>query len=441
MTFHRTLRRRFAAATLAAATLLGGFVVPAAATTIQRVVSPGGIEAWLVEEHTVPLIAVNFAFLGGSSQDPDGKEGVANLVSTLLDEGAGDMTGQQFQAAVEDISAELSFEDGRDRFYGAMKMMAESKDRAFELLALSLNKPRFDADAIERMRRQTIAGVRRELKDPDTVAGQLFTRTVFGSHPYGRPTSGTEQSIQAITAADVRAFHDKTFVRDGLKVAVVGAIDAKTLAPLLDKVFGGLPAKGDLKPVAEATPKLGTNASDTMAIPQTTVRFGTLGMKRRDPDFQAAYVMNHILGGGTFSSWLYTEVREKRGLAYTISTGLAPYEHAGLFVGGVGTRADKVGEVIELIKREVARMASDGPTQEELDKAKDYLIGSYALRFDTSEKIAAQLLAIQVDDLGLDYIDKRNGQIAAVTLADVKRVANRILSNPMTFVTVGPDGS
>lgn len=444
MTFHSIFTRpprALVAAVLAVGVLTGVGAAPAAATTIQRVVSPGGIEAWLVEEHTVPLIALNFAFKGGSSQDPDGKEGVANLVSTLMDEGAGDMTGQQFQTALDDISAEMSFEDGRDRFYGQMKMMAETKDKAFDLLALSLNKPRFDADAIERMRRQAIAGARRELKDPDAVAGHLFGRTVFGNHPYGRLSSGSEQSIQAITADDVRSFHRNTFARDGLKVAVVGAIDAKTLAPLLDKLFAGLPDKGSLKEVPEAKLALGATVADTMAIPQATVRFGTEGLKRRDADFQAAYVMNHILGGGTFSSWLYTEVREKRGLAYTISTGLAPFEHAGLFVGGVGTRADKVGETIGIIKEQLKRMAEQGPTQEELDKAKEYIIGSYALRFDTSDKIAGQLLAIQIDDLGIDYIDKRNDQISAVTLADVKRVAKRILSNPVTFVTVGPSAS
>jgi zinc protease len=411
---------------------------PADATQIQRVISPSGIEAWLVEEHAVPLIAVDFAFLGGSTQDPVGKEGTADLLSTLLDEGAGDLTSEQFQAKLDDLSVQVSFRDGRDRFEGEMKTLSENRDAAFDLLALALNVPRFDAEAVERMRAQSIAARRRAEKDPESIAGRLFSKTVFPDHPYGRPSDGTVASVSKVTIDDLKELKSKIFTRKGLKIAVVGDIDAATLGPLLDRVFAKLPAEGKLAAVAETKPVAGGTVRETAPIPQAVVRFGGIGLKRDDPDFVAAYVMNHILGGGSFSSWLYREVREKKGLAYSVSTGLSPMMHAGLFVGSVGTRADKVEESLAIIRAEVARMRDKGPSEKELAEAKAYLVGSYPLRFDTSDKIAGSLLAIQVDELGIDYIDKRNSLIEKVGIDDIRRVAKRLFAADPTVVTVGP---
>ncbi|MDK9698043.1 MAG: insulinase family protein [Siculibacillus sp.] len=412
---------------------------PAEATRIQRVVTPKGIEVWLVEEHAVPLIAVDFAFLGGSSQDPVGKEGATDLLSTLLDEGAGDLTSARFQAKLDDLSVQMSFREGRDRFEGEMKTLTENRDAAFDLLRLALNSPRFEPEAVERMRAQSIAARRRAEKDPDSIAGRLFSRSVFpAGHPYARPSDGTEASVAAVTIADLKDLKAKIFTRKGLKIAVVGDIDAATLAPLIDRVFADLPAEGALAAVAEAKPVAGAIVRETAPIPQAVVRFGGPGLKRDDPDFVPAYVMNHILGGGSFSSWLHREVREKKGLAYSVSTGLAPMLHAGLFVGAVGTRADKVDESLAIIRAEIARMRDQGPSEKELAEAKAYLVGSYPLRFDTSDKIAGSLLAIQVDDLGIDYIDKRNALIEKVTIDDVRRVAGRLFADAPTVVIVGP---
>jgi len=436
-----TAPRRISRVVIAAALAVAGFLglaAPASATKIQKVTSPSGIEAWLVEEHAVPMIAVDFSFRGGAAHDPVGREGLANLLSSLLDEGAGDLPSQAFQTKLEDLSIEFAFNDERDRFSGEMKTLSEHRDAAFDLLALALNKPRFDQEAIERMRVQTIAALRSSAKNPETIASRLWSETIYPGHPYGRSAEGTEASVAAITADDIKAAHRRIFTRDGLKIAVVGDIDAATLAPLLDRLFAGLPAKGDLPAVPDLAPKTGVRASREAAVPQAVVRFGGIGPKRNDPDFIAAYVMNHILGGGSFSSWLYTEVREKRGLAYSVVTGLAPLEHSAMFVGYVGTAADKVDETLAVIDREIARMRDTGPSEAELKAAKDFLIGSYPLRFDTSDKIAGSLLAIQVDDLGIDYIDKRNGLIEAVTLDDVRRVARRFLSTPPSVVVVGP---
>lgn len=416
---------------------------PAQAIEIERVVSPGGIEAWLVSEAAVPLVSMQFSFNGGAAQDPADKPGVANLVSVLLDEGAGDIESSEFQEKLETLAVEMSFDAGRDGFYGSMQTLTENLDEATELLRLAINEPRFDADAIERMRAQTVSGLRRQLQDPDAVAGRLWSEAVFGDHPYGRPVKGTLETVAAIDANDLRAFHSRVFARDTLKIAVVGDIDARTLAPLLDEVFGSLPETGNLTAVPEVTlPATGIQKVVEMEIPQTVIQFGRPGLKRDDEDFITAYVVNHILGGGSFSSRLYQEVREKRGLSYSVYSYLYPLDHAALIAGGAATRNDRAAESLALIDEEITRMARDGPTVEELDKAKRYLKGSYPLRFDTSTKIARQLVEIQRDDLGIDYINKRNALIDAVTIEDARRVARRLYDDGGLYVTmVGqPDG-
>lgn len=409
----------------------------AEAMRIQRVVSPGGIEAWLVEDHAVPLIAMNFAFAGGNAQDPKGKEGVANLLTTMMDEGAGDLDSPAFQARVEELSMRMGFSDGRDWLHGEVKVLSSHRDASFDLLALALAKPRFDADAFGRMQAAALSSLRAAAKDPDTLLGRAWSEAVFPGHPYGRPSDGTLETVSGITPADLKAYHAHVFARDQLKIGVVGDIDAATLAPILDRVFGALPAKGERVAVADVTPKSGFTIKKPLDIPQTLIRVSVPGLMRDDPDFLAAYVMNHILGGGSFSSWLYEEVREKRGLAYSVSTSLATLAHSGLFVGGVGTRAAAADETLSIMKAQVKRMAEVGPTADELAKAKAFIIGSYALRFDSSGRIADLLVALQTDKLGIDYVEKRNGMIEAVTLDDVRRVARRILASEAGVVMVG----
>ncbi len=428
---------------LAIATVASVAVSPASAIEIEKVTSPGGIEAWLVSEAAVPLVSMQFAFDGGAAQDPAEKPGVANLVSVLLDEGAGDIDSAAFQEKLETLAIEMSFDAGRDTFYGNMQTLTENLDEAAGLLRLAITEPRFDAAAIERMRVQTESGLRRELTDPDAVAGRLWSHTVFGDHPYGRPVKGTLETVAAIGAEDLRAYHARVFARDTLKIAVVGDITADRLAPLLDEVFGDLSEKSDLTPIAEAAlPDGGVQKVVEMEIPQTVIQFGRPGLKRDDPDFVPAYVVNHILGGGSFSSRLYQEVREKRGLSYSVYSFLYPLDRAGLIAGGAATRNDRAAESLALIDAEILRMAEQGPTEEELDKAKRYLKGSYPLRFDTSTKIARQLVEIQRDDLGIDYINTRNDLIDAVTIEDARRVAQRLYGDGSLYVTmVGrPDG-
>jgi len=415
---------------------------PVRAMEIQEVTTPSGLTAWLVEDHTVPIVAMNFAFDGGATQDPQDKAGIANLLSATLDEGAGDLDSQAYQARLQDLAVRIGFDAGRDAFYGSLRTLTPNLDEAFDMLRLAVTEPRFDADAVERMKRQIIAGLRREAKDPDAIAGRTWAELAFPDHPYGRPSRGTEESVAALAPDDLRALHGRLLARDTLTVSVVGAIDADRLSALLEETFAALPETADLVPVADVTPLTGLREAVTLDVPQTAIRLGYPGLQRDDPDFIPGFVMNHILGGGSFSSWLYEEVREKRGLAYSVGSYLVPYDHSGMLMAATGTRSDRAEESLAIIDEQIARMANEGPSAEELAKAKAFLTGSYALRFDTSGKIASQLLGIQIEELGIDYIDKRNALIEAVTLDDIRRVAARLLKDvEPVVVTVGGGSS
>ncbi|HET7718243.1 MAG TPA: pitrilysin family protein [Bauldia sp.] len=398
----------------------------AEAIEIERVVSPKGIEAWLVEEHTVPVIAVSFAFKGGSAQDPEGKAGVANMLSGLLDEGAGPLDSRAFQAALDAYSIGLSFDASRDTFSGSLRTLSEHRDEAVRLARLALTQPRFDAEPVERIRSQIITGIKASERDPGEIASRAMMEAVFGAHPYGVPSEGTVESVTSITADDLRAWHRKLIARDNLEVAVVGDIDAETLAPMLDEIFGELPLKANRIGIPDLAPRQAKAIDVPMTIPQAIIQIAGNGLKRDDPDFIAASVASYILGGGGFSSRLYKEIREKRGLAYSVWLGLIPLDHAGLWFVSTSTRADQAGTVVALIEDEIARFAEEGPTEQELADAKAYLIGSYPLRFDTSGAISDQLLAIQLEDLGIDYVNRRNDLIAAITIEDIRRVSKRL---------------
>jgi len=412
---------------------------PANAVEVQKVVSPGGIEAWLVEDHTVPLVALNFSFEGGSAQDPEGKEGVTRLLAAMLDEGAGDLDSEAFQGRLEELAVSIGFSTGKDRFYGSMRTLTPTLQDAAELLALAVNAPRFDEAPLERMKTQLVTRAKRNESSPDAIAGRALAKAMFGDHPYARPTLGTVETLETLTAADLSEQHVKLLSRNGLTIGVVGAIDAQTLSGILDQVFLPLPEAGELVAVAELAPSHGDTISDALAVPQTTILLGLPGLKRNDPDYQAAFVMNHILGGGTFTSWLYREVREKRGLSYSTGTSLSPYAHTGLLIGSAATKADRADETVAIMLEQISRMAEEGPSEEELRAAKEFLTGSYALRFDSSGKIARQLVGLQNADLGIDYFERRNDEIEAVSLEDVRRVAQRLLGGKApTIVTVGP---
>jgi zinc protease len=409
-----------------------------AAAKIQHLISPGGIEAWFVQDSTVPLIAMEYAFGGGATQDPADKSGVSNLVADLLDEGSGDLDSKSFHERLDRRAIELSFSTTRDHFRGSLRMLRDNKDEAFDLLRMSLTSAHFDSSDVERIRSQVISGLKRDTSNPTSLASRKFLEIAYGDHPYGRQSSGTLESVPKIEVADMKDYVRRVLAKDTLKIAVVGDVDPATLGKLLDQTFGGLPAKANLAPVADIeAAKPPQRAFIALDVPQTVVMFGGPGVRRDDPNFMAAYVVNHILGGGTLSSRLYREVREKRGLAYSIYESLLWMQHSGLVVGTTGTRADRAGETLDAVTREIRRMAEEGPTQLELDEAKSYLKGSQMLALDTSSKLASALLQYQLDKLPIDYIEKRNAIVDAVTLDQAKTAARRLWGQGLLTVIVG----
>ena len=424
----------------AAGLALLGAALPAGAVDIQRVESPGGIEAWLVEEHSIPIIAVEIAFDGGGALDPRGKEGLANLLSGLLDEGAGDLDSQAFQERLEELAVRLGFDSYRDTFWVGLKTLSENRDEAFALLGLALTAPRFDSDAVERVRGQVLSGLKRDAEDPGEIAGRTFLATAFPYHPYGRPARGTAESVAAITSDDLRDAVAQRFAVANATIGVVGDIDPATLGLLLDRTLGGLPATARAATIAETRPAPVASLNVVRKpVPQSVVRFGMPGLKRSDPDFYAAYLMNHVLGGGSFTSRLYSEVREKRGLAYSVYSYLSTLDRAGIVAGGVASANERVAEAIEVIRAEFSRLREEGVTEEELRDAKTYINGAYPLRLDSNAAIARSLVAIQLEDLGIDYMDRRSSYINAVTTDDIRRVARRLIRPDELIVVVVGD--
>lgn len=408
------------------------------AVDVQRVVVDD-LEAWLVEDHSNPMIAVKIAFRGGAALNPPGKEGLANITASLLDEGAGDLDSQAFQRTLDELAVTIHFDAGLDMFGGTLRTLTANLVEAFDLLKLALTSPRFDPEPVARIRSQLQAMLRRAAEDPDSVANTRFLGATFPDHPYGRSIEGTEQSIAAIAEADLRDFTARRLARDNLVIGVAGDITPEELAGQLKSTFAALPAISAPNDVRTVEPAV---APATIVVEKSTrqssIVFGQRGLQRDDPDFYAATVMNHILGGGGFTSRLYQEVRDKRGLAYSVRTSLSPLAHAALIVGTAGTANERAGETLEVVRDQWRKMAEDGATTEELADTKTYLTGSFPLRFTSNSSIAAILVAMQIYNLGIDYLDRRNALIEAVTLDDVNRVAKALLDpTTLTMVVVG----
>ena len=416
---------------------------PARAVEVERVVSAGGIEAWLIRDPSNPITTLKLSFRGGTALDPDGKGGLANFVASTLDEGAGGMDSAAFQKALDERSISLRFSAGRDTFQGSLKTLNKYRDDAFEYLRLALNEPRFDAEPLARIRAQILSGIKQQNEDPGNLASRAIFETAFKGHPYARDNDGTAERVNAITPDDMRGFVRQRLAKNNLLIGVVGDIDAETLKGYLDRAFGSLPEKAAPWKIEKIAPKLngGVKVID-VDVPQSSVQFAQPGILRNDPDFYTAYVLNYVIGGGGFVSRLYEEVREKRGLAYSVYTYLMPLDAAGAVMGGAGTANARVAETVATVRDVWKRFAAEGPTAEELKDAKTYLTGAFPMRFTSSSAIAGMLVGMQEDGLGIDYIDKRNGYIEAVTLADARRVAKRLYQpDKLTFAIAGkPEG-
>jgi zinc protease len=422
--------------------LLLSFALPfagAAAMQIQPITGASSVQAWLVEDHSVPVVTLRFAFPGGAALDPAGKGGTAALVAALLDEGAGPYDTVAYHRRLDDLAGQLRFSAGQDEFDGSLRSLKRNLPDTVELLRLALAEPRFASEAIDRVRAETLAALTRQAKNPRTLSGRLWMRDAFEDHPYGKNADGSEASVAAITRDDLAEFAAARFHRHGLIVGVVGDVTATEAGALIDRVFGGLPLGAEAAEIAEAKPlDDGALVVSRIAVPQSVVTFGQIGPKRDDPHWYAAMVLNDILGGGGFRGRLMQEIREKRGLAYGVSTQLAPYRHAGLIVGSVATENTRVGDTIALIRQEWQRMRDEGPTAAELEDAKTYLTGSFPLSLDSTHHVAGLLVQMQIDGLGIDYLDRRPGLIGGVSLDEARTVAKGLYDPArLSFAVVG----
>ena len=423
---------------LIAAAVAALWAAAAQAIDIEEVTSPGGIHAWLVNEPSLPFTALEIRFMGGSSLEADGKRGAINLMTGLIEEGAGDLDARGFAEAREALAASYEFDVYSDALSVSARFLTENRGEAVDLLRLALTEPRFDEDAVDRVRGQVLAGLRSDETDPQEIAGQAFSEMAFGDHPYGSDQNGTIESVSTLTRDDVVDAYGRTIARDRIFVGAVGDITAEELGALLDHLLGDLPETGAPLPPRATVDLHGQVEVIPFDTPQSVVLFGHEGMDRDDPDFFAAYILDQIVGGSGRQSRLMDEVREKRGLTYGIYTYLAPRELADTWQGGVQTANGTVDEVIDLVKDQWQRVQEEGITEAELEEAKTYLTGAYPLRFDGNSTVASILVGMQMQGLTPDYVENRNAMIEAVTLEDMGRVAGYLAKpDDLSFVVVG----
>jgi zinc protease len=417
--------------------------LPAAATVdIKEVKTPGGLTAWLVEDHSIPFMALEIRFRGGASLDAPEKRGAINLMTYLLQEGAADMDARAYARAVEGLAASVSFGIDDDALSVSARFLSENRDDAVALMRAALLEPRFDDEAIERVRRQVISGIESDAKDPDELASRAMDRIAFGDHPYSTSLSGTVESVTALTRDDLIAAKDKVIARDRIYIGAVGDITEEDLAVLLDDLLGDLPEAGAPMPPAANVNIPGGVTVVPFDTPQSVARFAQAGIAQDHPDYFTAIVLNHVLGGGSFESRLMDEVRAKRGLTYGVYSYIAGKDLADIYIGAVSSANNSIAEAIEVIRVEWAKAAAEGVTAEEVENAKTYLTGAYPLRFDGNGRIANIMVGMQLMGLPIDYIATRNDRVEAVTLEGVRRVAGELLDpDGLHFVVVGqPEG-
>jgi len=401
-----------------------------------QVIEGEGLSAWLVEDHSIPVVSISWSWHGGAALDPAGEEGVTSLAAALLTEGAGPLRAVEFADALRDQAISLNFSADRDSFEGGFRALTEALPEAVRLARLAMREPRLDADAVERVRARAIANARRALETPRGQAGRAFWASAFPGHSAGRPSSGTAESLAALPPAALRAALDRQLHGAGLLVAASGAISADGLRGLLAEMFAGLPA--GLPPQIPPLPAFQGFGQRVLPVasPQSAVVFGQEGLSAADPDWEAAQVVLRILAGGGFTSRLMQSVREQRGLAYGIGAGLDLLFGRGVVVGSVATENARVAETLAVTREEWARMAAEGPTEPELADAVAFLTGSMPLAFTDSRRIADALLTLRQNNRPTDWLARRPARLQALTRDGLAKVAARVLAPAALSVVV-----
>ncbi|MGN0905039.1 MAG: M16 family metallopeptidase [Alphaproteobacteria bacterium] len=412
--------------------------VPFRVPKVQRVVSPKGIEAWLIEEKSTPVIALSATFKGGAASDPERLTGLSELAMSLLDEGAGRMNAEEFQGQLAEKAVSLSFDSGADTLSAHLRTLRPHRRDAFGFLRLALTSPRFDRKAVRRVKEQMYALIEARRSRPANMVYERWLKLVFKGHPYSRLLP-TREGVKAVGRGNLRRFVRDRFARDNLFIGVAGNISAEELAVLLDETFGDLPEKSNVRPVPPFEPQTSARIDVLSAdIPQSAVIFGHRGLPRSDPDFYAAYLLNYIFGGGSFSARIFKEAREKKGLVYSIGTYLSLLDASPMLVGSASSDNAKMAQTVDIVKDQWAAIADSGPTAEELRDAKTYMTGSFPLAFTSSAGLASFLAFMQYENLGIDYLEKRNALMEAVTPEQIRKTARRLfLPDSLFFVVVG----
>lgn len=407
---------------------------------IKELTTQSGITVWLVKDHTLPIIALEFSFVdSGTANDPQDKQGLVRMLSNTMDEGAGDLDSQSFQKALSDHSITLLFNAGRDSFGGSLKTLTRHKDKAFDLLSLSIASPRFDAEAVDRMRAGNLSRLRSSMSQPDWMAARLINDKAFEGHAYAKNSGGTISGLATITPDDLRTFKEANLTKDRLMVAIAGDITEQDATAAIDRIFAKLPAKGPAKSIPDTDLK---NAGKTFVyeadVPQTMIEIMMPSLDVLDADYNALQVMNYIFGGAGFGSRLMDQAREKNGLTYGIYSSLQDYRHADVLSISTSTKNESATKMLSIIRQEMEKMQNSGATETELADAKSYITGSMPLSVTTTQDIASMLLSLQMKGLPATYLDQFADKIKAVSSADISRVAKRILQpNAITTSLAG----
>ena len=409
---------------------------------IQHWTLSNGARVYFVESRELPMLQVRVVFDAGSSRDPVEKAGVANLTAAMLDEGAGSLGADEIASRFEGVGAEFGAGVDRDMASVSLRSLSDSAllDPALELFAQVLATPAYPAENLERQRAQALVSLQKDAQSPGAIVEKAFYSELYGQHPYASNPLGNEKSLKAITRDDLLVFHRRHYVGTNAWVVIVGDASKRQARNIAERVIGKLPSGITLKPMPPVhTLYSGRMKQIVFPATQTHIYMGHPGVRRGDPDYFALYVANHTLGGSGFASRLMDEVREKRGLAYSVYSYFSPLREAGPFQLGLQTRADQTQQALDIANQTLSDYVQQGPTEKELDAAISNITGGFALRIDSNAKLAEYLAMISFYKLPLDYLDRFVERIREVNAAAIRAALTRHLDpQRMVTVTVGP---
>lgn len=409
---------------------------------IEHWTTKNGAQVYFVAAHELPIVDVEIVFDAGSSRDPAGREGLALLTTSLLDEGAGGMDANAVGYEFERLGAIYGAQADQDSTSMLLRSLID-KDKLAPALAnfeRVLARPDFPEDALQRQRRRFQIAIQQKQQTPDALAADAFSAAVYGAHPYAHPVEGTAESVQAITRQDVVDFHKRYYQARNAVFAIVGDLNKSAARALAEKLSGALPAGEHAPPVPPVVPLA---RAETVKInhPSTQMHIlaGQPGIKQGDPDFFPLVVGNHVLGGGGLVSRLFEEVREKRGLSYAAYSQFEPLREAGPFTAGLQTRADQGDAALAVMSETIDHFIHDGPTAEELQASKQNITGGFPLRLDSNRDILVYVAMIGFYGLPLDFLDTYTRKIEAVSADQIRDAFRRRLHpDTMATVMVGP---